>query len=74
MFTNNEFYLMNKDIKILKFNIKENLVDAPSFDELHRYSSVVTIGYDNIDDWISQRRALKTQRVYCQLVKRMWLL
>lgn len=69
MFTNNEFYLMNKDIKILKFNIKENLVDAPSFDELHRYSSVVPIGYDNIDDWISQRQAPKHREYIANLLR-----
>ena len=67
MFLENEFYLMNKDDRILRFTC-DNSPLGVSFKEEESYEEIRPYGYDGIGQWI------KTSPVYCRLVKNVWLL
>ena len=58
MFLENEFYLMNKDDRILRFTC-DNYPLGVSFEEKESYSDIRPYGYDEIGQWISQRQAPK---------------
>ena len=60
MFLENEFYLMNKDDRILRFTC-DNSPLGVSFKEEESYEEIRPYGYDG-------------SPVYCRLVKNVWLL
>ena len=68
MFLENEFYLMNKDDKILKFTC-DNSPLGVSFQEEESYLEIRPYGYDGIGSWISQRQAPKHRQYIADLLR-----
>lgn len=68
MFLENEFYLMNKDDRILRFTC-DNSPLGVSFKEEESYEEIRPYGYDGIGQWISQRQAPKHRQYIADLLR-----
>lgn len=68
MFLDNEFYLMNKDKKILKF-LCDSTPLGISLEELEIYSDRKPYGYSSIGDWIEKRQAPKHRQYIEELLR-----
>ena len=68
MFLENEFYLMNKDDRILRFTC-DNSPLGVSFKEEEFYEEIRPYGYDGIGQWISQRQAPKHRQYIADLLR-----
>lgn len=68
MFLENEFYLMNKDNKLLNFTC-DNSPLGVNFEEKESYSEIRPYGYEGIGQWISQRQAPKHRQYIADLLR-----
>lgn len=68
MFLENEFYLMNKDDKLLNFTCDDSPLGV-SFEEKESYSEIRPYGYEGIGQWISQRQAPKHRQYIADLLR-----
>lgn len=69
MFLDNEFYLMNKNRKILSFEIERSALDM-EFREIARYEKELPIGYENIGKWLENRQAPKHRQHMAELLRK----
>lgn len=69
MFLNNEFYLMNKDKKVLKFEILPGKYGDVKLKEVERYHVPLPINYTDIATWLECRRAPKHREHLDKLLK-----
>ncbi|MCD7764189.1 MAG: HipA protein [Lachnospiraceae bacterium] len=60
MFLDNTFFLMNKDRKLLTFQVHRSELGTLKFEEISRESgALLPIGFSDIQSWIAQRQAPK---------------
>lgn len=69
MFLDNQFYLMNKDCKILSFQTVRDEFQDVEILELERYSDKLPIGFQNMKQWVENRKAPKHREHIDQLLK-----
>lgn len=64
-----EFTLMNKDKKILEFVSETNEYDEVWLEETDRYSSMLPVGFEDIQTFIEKRKAPKHREHISRLMK-----
>ncbi len=68
-FEQNQFFLMNKDIPILKFISEKDALGDFEFDVIESYSDVLPIGFTDIGTWLQNRQAPKHREHIAALLK-----
>ena len=65
-----EYLLMNRDAPVLRFLCRRNVFDEPEFYELERVSDALPIGYRNLEQFLSHRKAPKHRAHMQELLRR----